>query len=404
MPSVGAIARASSLAVMLAASGCDDPAPDRDRGDASRSTLDAAPDDGSGLDAGGGDDAGLDDGGRSGDAARDGASAPIDASRSCPPWIARTTICNLANGRGIGESGDDAYFACLANVPAGDGMHAALEGSSGSAGVVALGDFHGVAYGLFGGGLEPEHHTAVWTFDAVRYRWRAASARTWQERSLASRDTGTIRRVAVAVDRTTGARAAVIAIGLRVILARDITTASFEEEDVPAAGLAGELRAAASDGRVHVLLDGSRHFERDESGTWTGPVSTGAGTSASLALDDGGEPHIAYLDGTALMHARRTGATWTSEAVVATGAADVGTAIAVRGDTVHIAYADETAHTLALATSSAGGDFRSEVIDHWDTLAPGALELAVTDASAVHLAYHDLELGAVRIQSRAPCE
>jgi hypothetical protein len=131
-----------------------------------------------------------------------------------------------------------------------------------------------------------------------------------------------------------------------------------------------------------------------------------AGYYASIALDAGDVPHVAHWDkdGDRLRYATNSGEGWLVENV------DVGnvgqfTSIGIRQGEPIIAYYDYGAGSLKVAIKS-GGAWTTETVDAGDGSTASATgkytDLLVSDNGVVHIAYYDEAAGELRVASGSP--
>ncbi len=131
-------------------------------------------------------------------------------------------------------------------------------------------------------------------------------------------------------------------------------------------------------------------------GPWTvrtADPNPNTGAYASIALDPGGQPHIAYFEGGLdqnLKHAWFDPAfnAWRTERVDVSGNEGQFTSIAVNeAGTVYIAYFDASAGGLKLATKPSGGSWSLALVDTAGTVGPYA---AISTHDGLRIAYYDL--------------
>ena len=119
----------------------------------------------------------------------------------------------------------------------------------------------------------------------------------------------------------------------------------------------GRSQPAPGRGRPWALAYGGDHlyYAWYDGATWQSEVADGApgvGQYASLALDDAGQPHIAYYDGVAsdLRYARRDANGWHVQVVAADGAVGLHASLALdAAGWPHIAFYDDTAGAVRVA-------------------------------------------------------
>lgn len=122
---------------------------------------------------------------------------------------------------------------------------------------------------------------------------------------------------------------------------------------------------------------------------WTVESTEFSGTFTSIALDDGGYPHISYLDSNGVRYAYKDAGGWYSQAIDSSqGSAYAYTSIALDGDGYgHICYAGSNGN-LKHAYQDAGGwyteDVTTEVGNEGDFCA-----IALDDSGYPHISYHD---------------
>jgi len=150
-------------------------------------------------------------------------------------------------------------------------------------------------------------------------------------------------------------------------------------------------------GNLHLAYGGDHLYYAWRDGeVWqvqTADDAPAVGSSASLALDDSGQPAIAYYDSVNqdLKFARRDGAVWTAETVDTGG--DGGTvgfdtrlAMDAAG-TFHIVYSDSVNGSLKYAYGGPGG-WQVETVDKAD-FQELLLSLAVSSTGVPHICYID---------------
>lgn len=169
--------------------------------------------------------------------------------------------------------------------------------------------------------------------------------------------------------------------------------ASWVSEPIETVNSVGRYEAVAdAQGRLHIAYDGTfgiRYGVKPPGGAWTiESVTTERPFGVALALDPNGEPRIAYNpinpNTGVLRYAAKTGTTWTTVTIPATG---FGPDLAIDpSGSVHVAF--ETAASTAGYAKLENNAWHVETVD---SAAPTGRDgsIGVDDSGKVHMAYHD---------------
>lgn len=152
-------------------------------------------------------------------------------------------------------------------------------------------------------------------------------------------------------------------------------------------------------------------YARKAGGVWSvEPVTaTNRPSDDCIAVDPSGVPHMAYYESITadLMHAARTGGSWTTEAIDATPGVGVGLycSMAIDGTAIvgriHVAYYNGTTQDLKYARKDPGGAWVRRTLDQ-NGMVGTHTSTAVDGSGAVHISYYDDTNDDLKVASGMP--